>query len=288
MLRLKTALLPLCILWALFSCQKINLDEDVAPETTSSGNLTINVSQIENTPFLAYTRTELADACTRLNFAVYNTLGTRVKQVNQQVGITGFGSASFQLEEGDYQLVVLAHSSNGNPTMTNPAKIQFTNTQGFTDTFLCFDDTLKIGKDPLKLDLTLNRIVSLCRFIITDDYPADANKIKFYYTGGSGAFDARTGLGCVNSKQEQTFSLASGQKQFDLYTFLHNIEGTIRLKVTSYDRSDNVLRECTFDVPMKQNHITQLPYSYIADEIGKEGVTITINTEWNSTLQVEF
>ena len=288
MLRLRTALLPLCVLWALFSCQKINLEEEVAPETTSNGNLIINISQIENTPFLAYTRAELADACTRLNFAVYNTLGTRVKQVNQQVGNTGFGSASFQLEEGDYQLVVLAHSSNGNPTMTNPSKIQFTNTQGFTDTFLCFDDTLKIGKDPVKLDLTLNRIVSLCRFFITDETPEDATKIKFYYTGGSGAFDAKTGLGCVNSKQEQTFSLTSGQKQFDLYTFLHNIEGTIRLKVTFYDRSDNVLRECTFDVPMKQNHITHLPYSYITDEIGKEGVTITINTEWNPSLQIEF
>jgi hypothetical protein len=32
--------------------------------------------------------------------------------------------------------VVVGHSASGNPTMTNPAKIQFTNSIGYTDTFL--------------------------------------------------------------------------------------------------------------------------------------------------------
>lgn len=257
--------------------------EDAALESpdAADGNLFIKVSQIEKEPFLAYSRSELADACSRLNFAVYNLLGSRIKQINQQVGVAGFGSAAFQLEEGDYQLVVLAHSSNGNPTLTNPAKIQFTNTQGFSDTFLCCD-TFTIGDDPVKLDLTLRRIVSLCRFTVNSDFPENATKIKFYYTGGSGAFDARTGLGCVNSKQEQTFSLTSGQKQFDLYTFLHNMEGSIHLKVTVYDNRDEVLSETTYDVPLKQNHITWL------SDNGKEGVVITINTDWETNMLLSF
>lgn len=248
-------------------------DADMASPDSANGNLTINVTQIENGAFMTYTRADLAEACSRLNFVVYNMLGSRIKQVNQQVGNAGFGSASFELEGGDYQFVVLAHSSNGNPTLTNPSKIQFTNSQGFSDTFLCLD-TVTIGKDPIRLDVTLNRIVSLCRFTVPDDYPLNATKIKFYYTGGSGAFDAKTGLGCVNSKQELTFSLTSGQRQFDLYTFLHNIEGTIRLKVTYYDSRDDVLSEVSYDVPMRQNRITRVP------DAGKEGVSVAIDTDW--------
>ena len=38
------------------------------------------------------------------------------------------------------------------------------------------------------------------RFVLTDDIPSDVKKMQFYYTGGSGAFNALTGLGSVNSK----------------------------------------------------------------------------------------
>ena len=272
------ALLPLCALMALASCQNVSI-EDIATKMPK-GNLTVSISQIEQDPFLPYTRTGLADACSRLNFAVYNLADSRLMLVNQQYGVSAFGSTSFQLDEGKYQLVIVAHSSNGNPTMTNPTKIQFTNAQGFSDTFLCYED-VTMGEEPKTLDLVLSRIVSLCRFTVTDDYPEEAARIRFYYTGGSGAFNARTGLGCVNSKQEKTFDLTSGQKQFDLYTFLHNVESTIHLKMTVYDQGDNVLRERVFDVPMKQKYITWLSYNYSSGDLEKEGITITLNTAWD-------
>ena len=82
------------------------------------------------------TRAAVTDYCNRLNFAIYEMDGSRVKQVNQTSDKAGFGTASFSLEEGEYQLVVLAHSSNGNPTMTNPQKIQFSNSLGSTPSYI--------------------------------------------------------------------------------------------------------------------------------------------------------
>jgi len=263
------------------SCENV-LSQGNKSEETLDGNLIVNVFQLEQTPFSSVTRTDPANVCTRLNFAVYDADGERVKQINQGVGDADFGSASFQLPEDTYLLVVLAHSSNGNPTMTDPTKIKFTNAQGYTDTFL-YSNEITVESEPLELSLTLNRIVSLCRFIITDDYPEGVAKMQFQYKGGSGAFDANTGLGSVNSIQTLTFDVKSGQKQFDLYTFLHDTEGSISLEVTALDANGNLLYEQKFDIPLYQNQITWVSGDFFGDG-GSQTVspTITIDTQWDA------
>ena len=277
-------------LCALVSCEQPFIAEDESEE--DGGNLTVRVFQIEQTPFAGLTRGEepVGAVCTRLNYAVYDEEGSRLKQVNQTSDAANFGTASFRLEEGNYMLVVVAHSANGNPTMTNPAKIQFTNATGYTDTFLCSGD-LTIDEEPLDLEVSLDRIVSMCRFEITDEtIPSEVKKMRFYYTGGSGAFNAATGLGSVNSKQTVTFDVSDGQKQFDLYTFLHESEGTISLKVTAMDGDDNVLYERDFDVPMAQNHITWLSGAYFNGSGSSETVIsgVTVNTDWAGETHLTF
>ena len=252
------------------------------------GNLKVSIHQIEQTPFSALTRAEAGIACTRLNFVVYDEFGVRVDQENQQSTDANFGTASFQLPEGDYQMVVLGHSSNGNPTLTNAKKITFSNKIGFSDTFL-YSKKITVTDEPENLEVELKRIVSLCRFVITDDYPEDIARIRFYYTGGSGAFDATTGFGSVASKQSVEFDVDSDQKQFDLYTFLHDTEGTVHLTVTALNSSGDVIVDHDFDVPMKQNQITWMsgPF-FVGGGAGSTGVTITINTDWAGESHVTF
>lgn len=252
------------------------------------GNLKVSIYQIEQTPFSALTRAESGIACSRLNFIVYDESGSRLNQVSQKVEEPGFGTTAFQLEEGIYQLVVVGHSASGNPTTTNLSKIQFTNGTGYSDTFLYYGE-VTVGTEQTDWEVSLHRIVSLCRFVITDDIPAEVRKLRFYYTGGSGAFDAATGLGSVASKQSVTFDVQEGQKQFDLYTFLHNPSDNIALKVTALDASDNILRERDFDVPMKQNEVTWLTGSYFSGSTsGSTGITITINTDWAGETHQNF
>ena len=286
-----SAVFALVVIFTVFSCEKAIISNE-NESGDANGNLKVTVFEIEKTPFASLTRTvENASAVvTRLNFAVYDTDGARLKQVNQELGKNAdFGTASFQLEEGTYQLVVVGHSSNGNPTMTNPAKIQFTNSTGYTDTFL-FSDDVTIGGETVRKEVSLNRIVALCRFVVTDDFPSDVRKMRFYYTGGSGAFNAATGLGTVNSKQTVTFDVVAGQKQFDLYTFLHDQYGDIALKVTALDNADNVLYERDFDVPMEQNHITWLSGAFFGGS-GSSSTTITgvtVNTDWAGETHITF
>ena len=286
-----SAVFALVVIIAVFSCEKAIISNE-NESGDANGNLKVTVFEIEKTPFASLTRTvENASAVvTRLNFAVYDTDGARLKQVNQELGKNAdFGTASFQLEEGTYQLVVVGHSSKSNPTMTNPAKIQFTNSTGYTDTFL-FSDDVTIGGETVRKEVSLDRIVALCRFVVTDAFPADVRKMRFYYTGGSGAFNAATGLGTVNSKQTMTFDVGAGQKQFDLFTFLHDQYGDIALKVTALDNADNVLYERDFDVPMEQNHITWLSGAFFGGS-GSSSTTITgvtVNTDWAGETHITF
>ena len=286
----------LCTLLALSSCEKAIIQDDSVVSGSAAdkdANLTVTVFEIEKTPFGSLTRAgqqPISAVCTRLNFAIYDEDGSRVKQVNQTKETTNYGTAHFQLEPGDYTLVVVGHSSNGNPTMTNLNKIQFTNAQGYTETFLCCA-TVTIAEDPVEVQVSLDRIVSMCRFVLTDDIPSDVKKLQFYYTGGSGAFNALTGFGSVNSKQTVTFDVSSNpQKQFDLYTFLHEAESDISLKVTAFDNDDNVLYERDFDVPMQQNHITWLTGAFFNGS-GSSSITITgvtVNTDWAGETHLTF
>ena len=297
-----SAVFALMILGVLFSCEKAIFDQEEKSSGDADGNLTVSVYQIEQMPFAsqnggsethrAGTRAAVTDYCNRLNFAIYEMDGSRVKQVNQTSDKAGFGTASFSLEEGEYQLVVLAHSSNGNPTMTNPQKIQFSNSLGYTDTFLYYT-TVTVTDEHQTLNVSLERIVSMCRFVINDAIPSGVSKLEFYYTGGSGTFSATTGLGNVNSKQKMTFSVTAGDigTQYDLYTFLHQQDDEITLKVTAYDSADNVLYEREFDVPMTRRKITRLSGDFFTGEPGSSGdvgVVISINGDWDGQTDVTY
>ena len=283
----KSVLLFFCLIgsFCLMSCEKPDI-----PSGESNANLVVNVWQLEQTPFSALgTRAGMADVLTRLNYAVYDSAGKRVKQVNQQVGDKEFGTAYFQLPEGRYQVVVVGHSSNGNPTMTDPAKIQFKNNQGFTDTFLS-NDTVEIGDTKVTLPVSPRRIVSLCRFVVADKMPDEVAQMRFLYKGGSGAFNAATGLGSVNSTQTEFFPVEAGQDStcFDLYTFLHAQEGTIHLQATAYDANDNVINDREFDVPLKRRKITKLTGSYFSGSSSSLTIIIGIDDEWEGEEVINY
>ena len=285
-------LMPACIMaWAFAACEN-RLSSEAETINERYGNLTLSVMQLEQTPFSTITRSDPTDVCTRLNFAVYDMSGERQKQVNQEIDDSDFGTATFQLNEGQYELVVVAHSSGGNPTMTDPAKIQFTNSQGYTDTFL-YDDVVNITEEPRTINLTLHRIVSLCRFIINDAIPEGVAKLQFQYTGGSGHFNARTGLGVTKSIQKVAYSVQAGKKhtQYDLYTFLHGAEGELKITVTAYDSSGNTLYERLFEgVPMQRQKITYMSGDFFTGQgaATMQTFTITIDDNWQGEIEVTY
>ena len=276
-------LIALCV-----ACEKVDLDEfdpgtDVSQTEKTTGNLNLHVAQLQEMPFSHEANNANTDAeCTHLCFAIYDMGGTRLKQVNQKQDDNNYGTVNLQLDKGTYQLVVLAHSSTKNPAMTNPAKIQFNNSTGYTDTYL-FYTTLTVTDEPQTYAITLDRIAALCRFVISDPIPDGVSQIRFQYKGGSGHLSALTGLGVTNSTQVVTRQVQPGQQYqvFDLYTFLHQEEGTITLTATALNAAGEGLYEWEFEIPMAQNQITWLTGNFFADEDDTGLWRVTPNIEFD-------
>ena len=304
--------LALCLLT---SCEKVVLDEDITQPATSEAeqNVVISIAGMDAGWGSDFPRAlvNVSEVCTRVNFAVFKD-GQKLKYKNQVAGDEGFGTYSLTLEAGNYQILILAHSGKANPTTTNPAKLQFTNPgssggTGFTDTFYYYGN-LTVGSSGTQLSINMTRATSMFRFVTTDVKPEKVKKLRFQYTGGSGALDATTGFGCVDSRQtvfvETGDELTGKTLQCDMYTFLHAETGAVTFSVEAYDKNDDRIYEREFEnVNMQRNCITQ--YSgkfFVSDdpqtpdpqpETPKEedtpsSFTVMVDPEWGNVFRYNY
>lgn len=283
-------------LCGLVSCEKAVLDEDNKGDApTAEGNLVLKVSFSGISP-MELTRADDEWPCTKLNFVVYQD-GTKVKNVNQTLGESGYGQAAMTLDAGIYQVLVLAHSSKNNPTLSDPAKIQFTNADGFSDTFYYYGD-IKVTDQSQTHDIELERATAMVHFIINDQMPNTVKSMQFYYTGGSGALNAKTGLGCVASKQSVTVDVDPTQEppyEFCIYTMPREQTASLEMKVTAHKANEDVLKERSFSkIPIERNKITEYAGSFFSDSQGGEQgnsqqtFRITASAEWADTIHRSY
>jgi hypothetical protein len=286
----KSPFLLLLLIIILVSCEHPTIPEGLE---TGDDNLFVNVARVEHVSFPAFTtRTSVTQAFSRLSIAIFDSEGSRTDFSNKTVGDKGYGSASFYLPEGKYQVVVIGHSAKQNPTTTNASKIQFTKATGYSDTFL-HSQFVEVADTPVVVNADVERIVSLCRVVLTDTIPDNVSTLHFEYSGGSGYFDASTGMGVTTSsmKQQMDFDAVAGcdSTVYDLYTFLLADEGTIHLKAQAKDDADNTLCTREFDVPLRRRQITKLSgplFSGLSDS----GITIVISVddEWEGEKVINF
>ena len=285
----KSPFLLLLLIIILVSCEHPTIPEGLE---TGDDNLFVHVARVEHVPFPAFTtRTSVTQAFSRLSIAIFDSEGSRTDFSNKTVGDKGYGSASFYLPEGKYQVVVIGHSAKQNPTTTNASKIQFTKATGYSDTFL-HSQFVEVADTPVVVNADVERIVSLCRVVLTDTIPDNVAKLHFEYSGGSGYFDASTGLAVASKAvQQMDFAVEAGcdSTAYDLYTFLFSDEGTIHLKAVAKDDEDNTICTREFDVPLKRRQITKLSGPFFSGQSGS-GITIVIsvNDEWEGEQVINF
>ena len=271
------------------SCEKMVISGSERSDAEDA-NVVVQVMSFEQLPFsLTRTRGETETGPTRLNFIVYDEDGMRIRQESQQLGDDEFGIARFKLQEGRYFLVALAHSGKGNPTSTDLHKIRFTNKTGYTDTFL-YADTLVVGEELVDDELQLKRIVSKVKVVFSDQLPEDADSIRFYYEGGSGAFDAVTGVGVVKSQQQQWLPVNPNDTSYEIYTIPRADSDKLKVLVTTYKTSGGKVEILTerevSDIPIQRNTITVCRGS-LFNPTEQHQISIDIDTTWDNEV-IEF
>jgi len=238
----KYLLIALALLVA--ACEKPVFDEDIV--SMKEANVILHMTQFEQT---AFTRaaTDITELCSRLNVAIFDADGTKVKTVAQKEGDADYGTIALTLAAGTYQLVVIAHNGEGSATITSTEKVTFPNNK-VTDTFYYYGDLI-VTSEVQSYDLTLTRAVAMFRLVLTDEeMPSNVSKFKFYYVGGSSTFSPSAGYGCVNSKQTEIRTVADGVTTFDIFTLPHTEEDVLtKLTVTALDANDNTVKERIFE-----------------------------------------
>lgn len=279
----------LAVLAMLAACEKPILDDgSVDGGSPGEANVVLHFTQSEGSDFSAATRaaTDITDLCSRLNLAVFNADGTKVKTVAQKEGDASYGTVALSLAAGTYQLVVIAHNSDGSATITSTEKVTFPNNK-VTDTF-CYYGDLVVGSEKQSYDLTLTRAVAMFRLVLTDEsIPASVAKLKFYYTGGSSTFSPAEGYGIVQSKQTEIRAV-SEDGIYEIYTLPHTEEDVLtKLTITALDANDNTVKERIFEnVPVVRNQVTRYTGSFFGSggsgETGSGDFRMTADPEWDS------
>lgn len=284
-------LLMLVAMMALGACEKAVVDEQPEEAKPVEGNVIIRTSLYNIVPFETRAVQHVADFSNMLKFVFYQD-NEKVKDLTQKKDDGNYGEVGLTLQPGTYQLLVLAHSSASNPTLSDPTSIQFTNTTGYSDTFYYYGDIV-VTKEQQTHDVRLQRATSMVRVTITDDIPAEVKRIRLYYTGESGVFNAVTGMGgTVNSKQSVTFSVEDKTAPLALsaYTFLRNETGTLNMTITAYDANDNVKVEKELkNIPMKNRMVTEYSGNlFTAQSNTATNFNLTAETEWEVYQQQTF
>ena len=273
----------------LAACEQPIFNETTGKEIPSETNVLLHFTQYQQEAFTR-SATDITNLCSRLNIAIFDAEGTKVKTVAQKEGDASYGTVALSLAAGTYRLVVIAHNCDGSATITSTEKVTFPNNK-VTDTFFYYGD-LVVGTEKQSYDLTLTRAVAMFRLLLTDDeIPSTVAKLKFYYLGGSSTFSPKDGYGCVNSKQTEIrpvpADFVSGTA-FEVYTLPHTEEDVLtKLTVTALDANDNILKERTFEnIPITRNQVTRYTGSFFGS--GTTGTTtsgtfrMTADPDWDA------
>ena len=272
------------------SCEKMVLDDEDTQSQNTEANLIMKATMFNIVPFDTRAEVNIADYCSRLCFVLYKD-GNEVKRVVQVKGDEGFGQAAVTIDAGTYKVLVLAHSSKGgNPVLTNPAYLQFTNSIGYSDTFYYYGD-LTVTSEQQTREFTLQRATSMLRITITDQLPDELKRIRCNYEGESGVFDATIGMGgTTNSKQQVSYNVEgyTAPLTLRLYTFLRNETGTLKLTMTAHNASEEVIAEKVItDIPMKNHMVTELSGRFF-DSSSSNAFTFKADTTWTVYQQLTF
>ena len=225
----------------LAACEKSVFNETTGKEIPSDTNVILHFTRYQQEAFTR-SATDITNLCSRLNIAIFDADGTKVKTVAQKEGDANYGTVALTLAAGSYRLVVIAHNCDGSATITSEEKVTFPNNK-VTDTFYYYGD-LVVTDAQQSYDLTLTRAVAMFRMVLTDDeMPSNVAKLKFYYLGGSSTFSPKDGCGCVNSKQTEVRSIAD-DGIYEIFTLPHTEEDVLtKLTVTALDANDNIIKE---------------------------------------------
>lgn len=257
--------LSMLIITSIFTCcTRYELEQDVVVGD-GANRLTIKLSPFEKSGFDVNPSSRaivgIDEVCTIINFAVFDSNGKKVASDNQASSSrSDFGTFNADLNDGEYNIVIVAHSTAGNATISKPDSIRFTDNK-LSDTFSYYEHISLKGN--LTKEICMKRCVAMFRLQLTERIPQNIKFLKFYYTGGSSTLNATTGFGKVNSRQTEIREVpeeayTSKNNIFEVYTIPHSTDDELKMTISGLaeDGKSELDQRVFENVPVTQGQIT--------------------------------
>lgn len=250
--------------FGLVACQHAPMDVVEPEEPDNQVSLRFTVGDAEPLDNAAVSNaapsraTAISDLTTHLTLVLYQN-GEQVKKLNQAKDDAGFGTMELSVDPGVYAYSVVAHNGEGNPTMTHPDKVTFPNNKT-TDTYYTYGQINTADKN--EVNVALKHAVAMFRLHTTDAIADSITAFVFKYTGGSSTLDVTSGHGSVESRQQETRTVAADMRQnggvFEVFTFPHADQDVLKMEVQAITAAGVVAYTRSFaDVAVKRNCITE-------------------------------
>ncbi|MBQ3699877.1 MAG: FimB/Mfa2 family fimbrial subunit [Prevotella sp.] len=271
----------------LSSCEKTLQGGDDDASIPSDANVVLKMSLYEDLPFDTRSSKPISQMASRISVAFFQG-DTKAKAIWQKADDDHFGTVATALAEGSYEVVAIAHNSDGTATITSPEKVTFPSNK-ISDTFYYYG-TLNVSSTQSTFNLDMKRNVAMFRLIQTVPLPETAKYIWFRYTGGSSTYSPVLGFGCVKSTQTAEMEIAEGQDIFEIYTFPHEEEDVLNITIRLLDSKKDAIKELTLEnVPVTLNRITQYTGDLMnASSVSGNTFNLTGDDEWNGTENYTF
>lgn len=212
----------------------------------------------ENTSF---TRTaEIDTLCKTIMLAVYDSDDKLDTLITQHAEDTEFGSLPVSLSPGKYRFAIIAHSSDKQPNVDNPKRIDF-GASNMSDV-LFWSDNIFVGEDTL-IDVSLKRIVAKIEVTSTDSLAKNVNQVYLWFSGGSYIFNAVKGCADKSFNDYREINLSSSERgkplSVSFYTFPTTVGDVLKELMCNVTRNGNIIDSKTINnVPIKANYVTRL------------------------------
>ena len=278
-------MLGMCILHA---CSSVD-DESMRQKS----RVRINVSpfQLEIEDMGVTSRTAIADAATRLSFAVFDAQGTLVgTAISQQSSDTSFGTIDMELYPGSYQMVAVAHNGDADAVINSTTSVTLPGTT-FTDTFAEVQSlTVEANKD-CNFTMTLPRATSAFILKLKDTPPANAKEIKVVvnsttYEPTTLKINPSTRLAENTWKQTCIIPIADIAKEIPIYYIGMYSVTAVTVKATAYDTDGNeIISHTISNVPLNPNQKT-IASGYFFQSPGSG--TFTLEAGWGTDKEMDY
>ena len=87
----------------LAACEKPIIDDTTGKMVAADANVILHFTQYEQEAFTR-SATDITNLCSRLNIAIFDAEGTKVKTVAQKEGEASYGTVALSLAAGTYRL----------------------------------------------------------------------------------------------------------------------------------------------------------------------------------------